>query len=603
MSEQLSAVRGHDSFEPLIVVFIASCLFLPLAAGLSSYYSIQSVQFGIFFLLGLLVFAVVVRAKSVAAEDRMLQVLVWSVSISLILASASFSQYLTGWDIQREFSIFQEVLAAGRWNPENSLFYNSAISISIFPTMVADVSNLGAQEIFKFTYPLIYSVVPVVLYKIYRRMLSPRSAFLSTYLFMSYWPFYTEIIQIGKTEIAEVLLVVLLLSFMSKIHEKRVGAAIVSLLTLGIVLSHYTLSFIYVLFVGSSLIASRITRRVVAVCSWLVVFVTSVMVFAWYSFVAGGSAVFQLSSFVLVVTQGIMRDFLNPSSRPLVALQAAGLAAVTPGFLHDLYRLTNYVVQFCMLVGFVILVGKKSKNLAEKKMLPLITVALAFIGSAIILPFFGGIPFPRIYHYGLLFISPCFVIGAKLLESWLRRAHALLTHNLGEVQFKFSSRGRMIVPAAILLSYFLFTSGWVWAVSLDSPTSLILDSRRLADNPGSTSAVYYTDTDLPADVNGAFWLRWHGGTDHLCSDAVSRDHALNAYGERDSELLRDCNLQKSYVFMSELNLLHGIATELQEPFGGSVLLEPSPLGLLTGDLNRLYSNGGAAVYAGIGLLV
>jgi len=620
VSAPLSASDNHQASTRSGVLFSVFCLFLPLVGALSSHYEVRELQLAVFLALGLIVFATCVRPNLAAVEDRMFQILVWSVSLCLLLSSASFSQYLWGWDIQREFAIFQQVSRTGVWNLESAralvaydLYYNAAISISILPAIVRAVTGLGSQEVFKFVYPLLYSTVPVILYKIYRRMLSAKSAFLSTYLFMSYWPFYTEVIHIGKMQIAELLLVLSFLIFLSGINEKRSGVVVAMLLSAGVVTSHYSLSYIYIGFVAFSLVAScmghlagmlpfgvprglsRLLSQPVAVCTLTMMLLCGAMDLTWHMFVAGGSAIHALTIFLSMVIKGIVADFFNPASRPFEALQAAGLIAWVPGFLHDLYRLTNYIVQFCMLVGFIVFARRRNKNLSERKMLPLMTVALGFVGSAVILPFFGGIPFPRIYHISLLFTSTCFVIGAELLESWWRGAYSSLSHNLAVFRLPFSSRGKMIVTATILLSYFLFTSGWVWAVSLDRPTNIIFDSRRMANNP-DTKASYYTEVDVPTDVNAALWLKSYGESGHVCSDYISAYHVLTAYGELGSTLLRHCDLQKSYIFLSELNMLHGIGTDYGEPFGEPSLYEVSA-DLFTHESNKLYSNGGTAIHA------
>lgn len=595
--------KTDTSLIPLAAIF---CLFLPLMAALFSYYEAPGLQQVLYLVLGLTVFGTVVRLRSTSVEDHVFPILVWSISMSLLLSYAPVSQYLSGWDIQREFAIFQQVSKTGFWNAEGGFFYNSAISISILPAIAGSVSGLGGEQVFKFVYPVLFSIVPLVLYKIYRLVLSPKSAFLSCFLFMSYWPFYMEVNSIGKMEIAELLLVLLFWVLLSGTNVKHSGAAAAILVSAGLVLSHYSTTYVCIAFVAFSIVASRITRRVVAVCTSAMIILLATLALAWYMLIAGGSALTELGLFVSTVVQGIWQDLLNPASRPLVVLQAAGLSSVTPGFLHDLFRLTNYTVQFCILGGFVVFVRKKNKSVVERKMLPLMTVALVFLGSAVILPFFGGIPFPRIYHISLLLTSVCFVLGAELLESWCRIAYVLLSHIVAVVRLPFSSRGKMtskgLVAATILLSYFLFTSGWVWAVSLDRPTSFILDSRRMSESPDNeTKAGYYSEFDVPTDVNGALWLRSYVRNGHLCSDYVSQYHVLTAYGERTGKLQStllsgECDSRRSLIFLSELNVVYAIGTGRTEPYGGMSLYHIS-IDLIAQESNRLYSNGGVVVYA------
>jgi uncharacterized membrane protein len=602
MGESVSVLLPLDSHEthtPLFVFFLVFCVFLPMVGALSSYYEVRGLQLAVFLALGLIPYAAVVRSRSTTLEDQMFQTLIWSVSVSLILSSASVSQYLSGWEIQREFAFFQQVSKAGFWNLQTTFYYNSVISISILPTMVQAVSGLAGQEVFKFVYALVFSVVPLVLYNIYRRVFSPKSAFLSAYLLMSYWVAFSEIQGMAKQEIGELLLVLLFWILISGVIGQRSGTAVALLLSLGVVVSHYTLSYIYIAFLAFSIVTSRITRRVAAVCSLGMIAICSVMTLGWYMLTAKGSSLMALTDFLSTVAEGISRDLLNPGSRPLVVMQAAGLSSATPGLLHDLYRLTNYVVQFCMLVGFIVFARKRNKSLAERRMLPLMTAALMLLGSAIILPLFRGIPFTRIYHISLLLMSPCFVLGVGLLGSWWRRASSPLTaHSLGAFKLPFSSRGA--VAATILLSYFLFSSGWVWAVSLDRPTNVIFDGRRMADYPdGPGKVAYYGELDMSTDVNGALWLKLYAENARVCADVISSYHVLTVYGEfyfLNTTLLRHCNLPKFYMFLSEMNILHAIAVETAEPAEQEVVYQISTH-VIAQESSRLYSNGGTAIYA------
>jgi hypothetical protein len=118
----------------------------------------------------------------------------------------------------------------------------------------------------------------------------------------------------------------------------------------------------------------------------------------------------------------------------------------------------------------------------------------------------------------------------------------------------------------------------------------------MANNP-ATKGIYYAEVNPPSDVNAALWLRSYGENAYVCSDYISSYHVLTAYGELKSDFLRYCDLQKSYIFLSELNILHGVGTDLKMPYGEPLFYEFSAEPF-THESNKLYSNGGAVVYAG-----
>jgi len=114
----------------------------------------------------------------------------------------------------------------------------------------------------------------------------------------------------------------------------------------------------------------------------------------------------------------------------------------------------------------------------------------------------------------------------------------------------------------------LFTAGWVWAVTSDQPTSVVLDMNRMASYPNlSISLSYYYWYVTPQDVAATRWLRSQGVA-MLCGDWISRFHVLNSYGEypRSDPILPGCysptangfQHEYSYVYLALGNSLLGV---------------------------------------------
>jgi uncharacterized membrane protein len=569
---------------------------LPLTSAVASYCGNRSALITIYLLIAAVVMLVTLVGKH---DDRFFTWVILSIALSLLLSAVFTSQYLRGYDIHDEYRIFMSVSQTGHWNPEYSELYNSVLSISVLPTIIALVAAVDAVTILKLMFPLIFSLVPVVLYRVYRTLLPAPVAFLSVFLFMAYPTFYDEMIQLGRQEVAELLFVLLLWLFLSRYVRSFAGGFAAFILTVGLVTSHYSMAVIYSLVLGFSLIISKLTRRAKALCSGQTALLALGLVLAWYVFAAKGTAIVSLTNVITSVVRATVQDFFSSSGRPLIVLQAAGAVGGVPGLLHDINRMTQYLVQACLLFGFMAFALKNRKSVIEKEMTPVMGVALVFLGCAVVLPYFAAsLQLSRMYHIVLLLASPCFVYGARWIEQWIRAGVSVLR------KFPSISRypsGKETFLAAILVCYFLFVSGWAWAVTMDRPTSYVIDSERMSTSQDlSLKASYHNDYLALADISGAKWLNTHyAGNLGICSDATTMLHVLTSYGgfapwpsQTARSLPFECDFSSSYVFLSEFNTLHGELIGTTNP-------SSFPTSLLDNKLSatsRIFSDGGAAIY-------
>jgi uncharacterized membrane protein len=524
------------------------------------------------------------------------------IGLSLLLSETVVSNNLSGWDIHDEFYLFLQVFRNGVWRPNIQDMYDSALSITILPSILAAVSSLDGFPIFTLIYPVLFSIVPITLYRIYRKLLPPEGAFVSVLAFLSYPGTYGEMTQVARQEIAEILLVLLTLMLLSaKTARKRSGRVAIILLTIGVVIAHYSIAFIYIfLMVWYFLLARGSSRRAERLSVLMALLLTSVTAMFWYLVSAGGAVVLSLTSFVSYATSSLVTDFFNPASRPLIVQDALGYGPVQLSVLHVMSRLTQYGVAFCLILGFLIFLPKK-KNTLERQILPFVTGSFALLAFAVFLPFFAaGLNFSRFYQISLLFVSPCFYFGAHKLTKVLMRATGSFVHLRARIPVKTVS----LLPAVLLFSYLLFTSGWVWAVTMDNPTSYVFDWKRMENSLDvSTKIEYFATFTVSQDVAAANWLKSYVQISRaVCADIITSDHVLNSYGERarGGPLLPyappyGCDYSVDYVFLSNLNSVGGIGTEAAA--NQLVAWSISDISSQLETMNRIYS-GSASIYIG-----
>lgn len=546
-----------------------------------------------YLLLGITAFAGTMRDKG--ASDRFYILLIVCIALSLLLSTTFASRNLSGYDVHLEYNIFSQTVSNGFWNPQSQEVYGSVLSVSVLPAILKIVTGMDGILIFKFVFPVIFSLVPVMLYKIYRKMLAPHAAFLGAFLFMSYPSFYYELTALARQEIAELMLVALLWVSLSPILRGRMtGKTMIVFLTIGLITSHYSLAYVYLLTLVVSVLLARISRSVNAVCTLAILAFTALVVAAWYLLVSQGFALGNLVGLILAVANGVVKDFLSPGSRPFLILEALGITSVASGVLHLANRITQYLVLALTMLGLMALLFKKSKNNVERTILPLMIAGFMLLSMSVLLPFFTlGLNLSRVYHIALMFISPCFVYGAEGLGLSLQKLSFVA------FRFKMNLPRRKVLAAALLVSYFLFTSGWVWAASMDIPTSQVLDKQRMADSANlQVKAAYYGEYTLAQDITAAQWLKLYGSNGRsICADFVSTYHVLNSYGgfpRQDPRLPRGCSFEDDYIYLSDLNGVQGVGISylLGLGFDEWHLSSISPT---LDSTNRIYS-GDAIVY-------
>ncbi len=105
---------------------------------------------------------------------------IWSIAISLMWSTVfgvSWNYIWGGYDISGEYYYAHLVLRQGMWNVSTYYQYNTVASVNILaPPLYSLILNIGIIPIFKIIYPLIFSMVSVILLKAYERLLGGKKS-------------------------------------------------------------------------------------------------------------------------------------------------------------------------------------------------------------------------------------------------------------------------------------------------------------------------------------------------------------------------------------------------------------------------------------------
>ncbi len=563
---------------------------LPLCSVLAAYFTFRSGLLIVFLVIGLMVLAARLKLSDAFADNFYL-VLIFAVALSLVLSQTSISPYVMGEDANVEYALFQQVAQQGVWHPQVSMLYNAALTVTILPLIISTVTSLNGITIFKVVYPVLFSIVPLILYRIYRKIMSPAPAFLAVFLFLVFPATYSELTALYREMIAELIMVLLLwIQLSPAIRKLRGTAVLVMLLTLGLVMAHYSMAIIYVILMTCLYVVSRIRRSGIEgfdVSNPLIISLVTAL--GWFLLVASGIVLERLTLNVVRIVGGLS-EFFVPSTRPQVVVGALGLSATRPGIIPLIGRATQYSVTACLVLGCVFYLLKRGKSRIENVITPLIGASLGLLLVSIVFPYAGSaLNFGRTYQIALLLLSPCFFFGlVKIVNGlqWFLRVVSRHPIRIGAVKS---------VAIVLLFLYFLFTSGWVWAITRDVPTSPVLEQQRMAKYPNiAVQITYYVDLIFSEDVAAAQWARAYGISD-ICGDLISGNHVLTSYGGyTPGARLPFCVSNRGYVYVSMSNSLLGAGlTYGAQVFWFNTTATPKLL-----KENRIYS-GGAVVYVNV----
>ena len=183
------------------------------------------------------------------------------VSTGLLLATSLRGWTITGHDIQAEFLAFRLTNDAQHWQMgalENA--YNACLSVNILPTVLAQTTGLSGEFVFKVLLQLVFASVPVLTYLYSRRFLSRRLALVAAAFTLAFPTFFTDMPYLVRQEMAFFFLALMLL--VATDRPGRLRLPLVALFGLGVVLSHYSTTYVMLLALVFALLAMVVLQVV-----------------------------------------------------------------------------------------------------------------------------------------------------------------------------------------------------------------------------------------------------------------------------------------------------------------------------------------------------
>jgi uncharacterized membrane protein len=167
------------------------------------------------------------------------------ISISILLSGWMRSWFVSGPDISLEYWVFQLTKNNSFWALSNfNNAYNAMLSLNIFPTVLSHFININDQFIFKLIIPTIFGIVPLIIYLISKRILSPLFCFFAGVLFLS-MPDFLNWYEIPiRQEIAFILFGLMILVLFTKQLSPILKKVLAVIFGASMIVSHYSTAYI-----------------------------------------------------------------------------------------------------------------------------------------------------------------------------------------------------------------------------------------------------------------------------------------------------------------------------------------------------------------------
>lgn len=524
------------------------------------------------------------------------------IALALLFHSAFVSNYVMGNDVQLEYYVFNVTIRNRFWNSTLPQFwdetygrFNSMLSVTILPAIYYAVLDMDPTWVLKIIYPLIFSLVPVGLFLIYKPYIGMKRAFFSVFLFMAQLTFYTEMIGLSRQMIGELFLVLLFMVLLSRKMDQFKSNLCFIVFGAALVVSHYAVSYIFIIFIAFAWVSSYIYRRSSRLNLALVILFFAIA-FSWYIYTSNAGSFESFLSFGNSVV-GSMGDFFNFGSRSEGVLKGIGLAS-SPTPLNTVSRVIAYAVQAFIVLGFFSVLTKRTNTGFSSDYIAFAWVSISLLAANVLLPRFAQtLNVERFYHISLFFLAPFFVIGAEVfigvLTDFLSKRRFISRQRLGrEVHWKPA-----ILLLAVLVSYFLFQTNFIYEVAGQTEIwSVPLRGKRL-DALLLYGSFGYVDE---FDVFGARWLAESIDLDHttLFSDFTSMWNVLRSYGmfySGDVKLLGNSTemTAKATVYMSRANVVNGT---IRGPNANELKSNTTLIFSRLVNMNKVFTNGACEIY-------
>ncbi len=489
-------------------------LLIPFLAIFGTYLMNQYEINTLLILLILLLCLIIILFAFNKISRKLFPFIIFIISVSLLFQTSLISNYITGFDIQNEYYLANLVITNSFWNSNLNFIVNSMLSITILAPILSIFSKIDLNWILKIVYPVLFALVPLGLYEVFKRQTNDKIAFLSSFVFISFFAFYFEMIALAREEIAEIFLILLIMVMISEKLGDMTRSFFFIIFGISLIVSHYGIAYIYMFSIllvyillwglnqrGLRNLVNHILRgkikfhlnknnsKYMIISSTFVVFLF-VSTIAWNMYTSSSRAFAELVIVLDGIVNAISTQLLNPSSVQSLAI----IQATYNSPLHNLSKYISLLTEIFLILG-VIYILSFNRMKFKREYLAFILVNLIILIAAISVPLLASaFNSERLYQILLIFLAPLIIIGGLMFIDVIYKI-IVKAFNFEFKDFKDKS---IKILSLFFIIYLLFNSGLVYELAKDNSQSIALNST-------INTAVYNE-----MENTGANWLNNYG---------------------------------------------------------------------------------------------
>ena len=560
--------------------------------------------------------------------------------IVLLLSNALRSSYISAADINYEYQIASMVQARGVWNPFS--FHDAfmaCLSSSLLPVVISNSWGLALMAVFRFVMPVVFALIVVLVMDLARLLVSERGAIAATFIFIAQPAFQQWVSIPVRVEVAFLLFALSLWALLIPQVNGESRVTLFWLASIGMVISHYTTSYIACFFYFIALLVRRLARRRerkmsrslnarvlkfdARALNWLGVLIITAIAIVWYGPATGNGKpvvtdyavqtaqslpkIFDassqeqgqspLSGFGLLSTnqpkEGVVTyiqqttsqyqsqygvtSLLGPlsSSASVTSVQPTSVATHHP-WITIVPTIRSAAKVFALLLIAIGTIGLWRRKIWDLALIFAISAVLSAV-ILVVIPFVSvEYDLNRLFQQLLVLMSPVMIIGAQ--ATWRREW-----------------RYKPLVAGGLILIYFSLLSRAAFQLSGGSDISMTFNNR------GSDYQNYYVSN---TDIAASQWLvsQWQGDqekklvyADQVGSTRLRLVAPLSLSSDVKLDLLPSTFVKGSYLFLDSTNIS---TLQTVRVYGSQNLRISIALNYFDNHLNRVYSTSDTAVYTG-----
>ena len=509
-----------DLVSPPVLLLVLLPILSALGASLVNNYNENG---GLFGLIVLIVVAVALIAFNRFIPAKLYPLAVAMISLSLVWHISLIYPDLSGWDVHAEYYTQSLVLVNSAWDPSIYSNLNAMLSITILAPVYSLVLGLDTIWIFKLVYAAIFSLVPLIIFQIIRIYTNDKIAFFSVFVFMSMSFFFALTPNYARQQIAELFIVLSLLVILGRGAMSAGKAFLLIVFGASLVVSHYGASYVYLFIICIGLPVAYFLRYLTHKLGWAggtmsspaaspgltvrtgelnltYVLLLLVICFAWYMYMSSSSPLESVIRVSRHVYNSLGTMFFESETREQLTLMAIGIGKpATVSLWRFIYLYLQYAIQFFIVAGFILMVVSMKKGLVSLQYLAFTAACLFFLMLCIVLPYLASaLDISRIYHLSLILLAFSCILGGIAVFRCLLRLIPLASFR------KITENSSLcLLVMIVLFPYFLLSTGFVYELTGDTPTSDALSSYRMdvpaLDSPGMQARSWFLDRS-PVDT-------------------------------------------------------------------------------------------------------